>query len=148
LFRSFEREEKPLELEKGEKRNLKTVDVGVVIFPKKMGGIRSKEINRNLSIHLTTKRIIARNSWNEYFLDLPLDSIKGVELVKLIATRYIRVRFLEKGKQKDALIFVGDNKGTQLWLERLGRLGVKELSKKEQEEESFLGDIGEIKDEI
>lgn len=148
LFLSFEREEKPLELEKGEKRNLKTVDVGVVIFPKKLGGIRSKEMNRNLSIYLTNKRIIARNSWNEYFLDLPLSSIQGMELVKVIATEYIRIRFLEKGKQKDALLFVGDKNGTMLWLERLEKLGVKELAKKEQEEESFLGDVDEVKEKI
>lgn len=148
LFLSFEREEKPLDLEKGEKRNLKTVDVGVVIFPKKKGGIRSKEMNRNLSIYLTNKRIIARNSWNEYFLDLPLDSILGMELVKVLATEYIRIRFLEKGKEKDALIFVGDKKGTGLWMERMKNLGVKELSQKKQEEESFLEDAGEVKEKI
>jgi len=50
LFISFEAEEKPLELEPGEKRNLKTVDIGVVIFPKKVGGIRSKDMHKNLSI--------------------------------------------------------------------------------------------------
>ncbi len=148
LFLSFEREEKPLNLEKGERRNLKTVEVGVVIFPKKKGGIRSKEINRNLSIYLTSKRIIARNAWNEYFLDLPLSSIQGMELVKVIATEYIRVRFLEKGKQKDALVFMGDKKGTQLWLERLKKLGVEDLSKKKQEEESFFEDVDEVKEKI
>lgn len=148
IFLSFERAEEPLKLGPGEQRNLQTPAVGVVIFPKNLGGVRSKDMFRNLSIYLTNKRIIARNAWNEYFLDLPLTSIYGFKLEKVIATNYIRIRFLEKGKQEDALLFVGNEEGFGLWMERLRKLGVKELSEKQQEEESFLEDSEKIKEEI
>lgn len=156
LFLSFERVEKPLELEPSEERNLRTLEVGVVIFPKSVGGVRSRDMFRNLSIYLTNRRIIARNAWNEYFLDLPLTSIQGFKREKIIATEYIRLRFLEKGKQTDALVFVGDREGTRLWIDRLRKLGVKEISEKEKEEGKeekgrdidFIENAKEIKKQI
>jgi hypothetical protein len=152
LFLSFEREEKPLELEPGEERNLRTLEVGVVIFPKKLGSVRSKEMHKGLDIYLTTKRILARDSSGESFLDLPLDLIYGIKREKVIATEYIRIRFFEKGKQKDVLIFVGDEKGMKLWISRLKELGIKEISEKKREEEEeegeFLENVGKIKEEI
>lgn len=149
LLISFEKPEKPLELLPGEQRNLRTLEMGVVIFPKKLGGIMSKEMHRNASIYLTNKRIIARDFFGKILLELPFEIIKGFKIEKVIATEYIRIRYIDKGKEKDALIFVGNRDSIDLWISRMKNFGINELSKIGKEHEGdFLDDIGKIKEEI
>ncbi|MEM4347635.1 MAG: hypothetical protein QW802_03510 [Candidatus Altiarchaeota archaeon] len=148
LLISFEKPEKPLELLPGEQRNLRTLEMGAVIFPKKLGGIMSKEMHRNVTIYLTNKRILARDVFGETLLEIPLETIKGFKVEKIIATDYIRMLYTEKGKEKDVLIFVGNRDSIDLWISRMSSFGVKEFSKFEKDSEDFLSDIEKIREKI
>lgn len=137
LFRYITEEEKPLELMEGEELLLKTLDRGAVLFPRKKGKFFGKEGWRDVSLYLTSKRILARCR-GEFVLDIPLGSIQNFGEEKRLRSNYIRVTFLEKGKERDVLLFVGN---TKLWMEKMS--GLIEI-----EEDDFLVDAGEVKDLI
>ena len=150
IMSSFFEEEKPVDLLPGERMVLRTLDRGYIMFPQKKGGFFTKESKADLSIYLTTKRIMAMRNSGEKAIDQPLESILDIQPEKRLMTRYLRIRYLEKGKEKDALLFVGD---VDLWLERLSGLGVKEaydidsLAEKEKKKE-FIEDASTLKKKV
>jgi len=137
LFRYITEEEKPLELMQGEELLLKTLDRGIVLFPRKKGKFLGKEGYRDISLYLTSRRILAR-SRGEFILDIPLNSIQNFSGEEKLKSNYLRVTFLEKRKERDVLLFVGD---TKLWMEKLGGLI-------EPDEDEFLRNAGEVKELI
>ncbi len=137
IFRYITEEEEALKLMEGEALLLKTLDLGVVLFPRKKGKFFGKEAHRDLSLYLTSNRILARRR-GESVLDIPVDSIQGFREEERLKSRYIRVTFLGDKKEKDVLLFVGD---TKLWMEKMEGLV-------EVEEDEFLADAGEVKELI
>lgn len=134
LFRYITEEEEPLKLMQGEKLLLRTLDRGAVLFPRKKGKFFGKEGYRDLSLYLTSMRILAR-SHGKFVLDLSLESIQNFREDEKFRSKHLRVTFLEKGKERDVLLFVGN---TKLWMEKL-----KGLIKPEEDE--FLSNAKEVK---
>lgn len=132
-----EEEEEPLELMQGEELLLRTLDRGAVLFPRKKGKFFGKKGYRDLSLYLTSERILARGH-REFVLDLPLDSIQNFREEEKLRSKHIRVTFLENGKEKDVLLFVGN---TKLWMEKLNGL-IK------PDEDEFSKDVGKVKNLI
>ena len=122
VLSSFEKEDKPLTLLPGERLVLSTLDMGYIMFPGKKGGFLTKNSERDLSIQLTNKRIVARKSSGETILEVPLQAITAVLTEKKVMAKYLRITYMEKDAEKQALLFVGN---TELWTQRLGELGVK-----------------------
>ncbi len=137
LFKYILEEEEPLELMQGEELLLRTLDRGVVLFPRKKGKFFGKEGHRDLCLYLTSKRILARRR-GEIVLDIPVDSIQNFREEKKWRSNYLRVTFLEKEKGRDVLLFVGN---TKLWMEKLEGF-IK------PGEDEFLGDAGKVKELI
>ena len=137
IFKYITEEEEPLKLMQGEELLLRTLDRGAVLFPRKKGKFFGKKGHRDLSLYLTSERILAR-SHGEFVLDLPLDSIQNFREEEKLRSKYIRVTFLEKGKEKDILLFVGN---TKLWMEKLNGL-IK------PDEDEFSKDVGKVKNLI
>jgi hypothetical protein len=115
LFRYILEGEEPLELRQDETLLLKTLDIGVILFPRKKGKFFGKEGHREVSLYLTSKRILVRRR-NESVLDIPLKSIQSFKEEQRWRSNYLRITFLEKGKERDVLLFVGN---TELWMEKL-----------------------------
>ena len=137
LFRYILEEEEPLTLRAGETLILKTLDRGAVLFPRKKGKFFGRKGSRDLSIYLTSERIIARGR-NEFILDLSLDSVLRWGEEEKLKSNYLRVGFMEKKDERDVLLFVGD---TKLWMDKLSGLVKREGAE-------FTGDVGRVKDLI
>ena len=137
LFKYISEDEEPLELMEGEDLLLRTLDRGVVLFPRKKGKFLGKTGHKDVSLYLTSKRILARDS-SGFVLNVPVSSIRSRGVEKKLGSNYIRVTFLDKGGERDVLLFVGD---TKLWMEKLGeQVG--------QDEDEFLMDAQKVKDSI
>ena len=151
IFRSFFEEEKPVELAAGEKMIIRTLDRGYILLPNKPGGFMSRKSQRDLNIYLTNRRILGRKSSGEYVFDTPLSAVSKVMPEKRLLAKYLRVRYLDKGKEKDALLFVG-SQGIDLWLKRLAQLGIKETdefeSTIESTEEGFVEDATSLQNKV
>lgn len=118
LFRYITEEEQPLKLREGEKPILKALDLGVVLFPRKKDKFFGKEGYRDVSIYLTSERMLARRH-NEFVMDIPLDSVLNWREEERMKSNYVRVTFLDKGRERDVILFVGN---TTLWMDKLGGL--------------------------
>jgi hypothetical protein len=149
LFTTYFEEEKPVKLMEGEKMILRTLDRGYIMLPGKLGGFMSSKTQRDLDIYLTDKRVIARRSSGDFVFDQYLNTIESVAPERRLMTRYLRVRYTEKGKEKDALLFVGD---VDLWLKRLKQVGVKESGipseEKTEKMNRFMKDAKTLKEKI
>lgn len=122
VLSSFFEEDKPETLDAGEKMILRTMDRAYMLFPKK-GGFLTTQSERDLSIYLTDRRIFAKKSSGKLIFEKNISAIVSVSTEKRMLTNYLRLRYYLDGKEKDALLFVGDN---GIWIKRLGELGVKE----------------------
>ena len=153
IFASFEEEEKPLRMTEGETPILKVLESGYIIFPKKAGGFMGNKSQSGLDIYLTSKRIIARKPSGDHILDVPLESIQQASAERRIMSKFLRIRYPENGKVKDALVFVGK---TEIWMERLNMLGVAVIKTEEAQEikapaiktSSFVEDARKLKEKI
>lgn len=149
IFASFFEEEKPVKLGEGETMILRTLDRGYLMHPKKLGGFMSKKTERDLNIYLTNKRILARKSSGEYVFDQPLTAIEKVNPEKRIMSRYLRVRYLDQGREKDTLLFVGD---TDLWMKRLAGVGITDRDEFEEEageaKDGFVEDAKSLQEKV
>lgn len=149
IFASFEEEEKPLIMLEGEKPILKVLESAYVIFPKKPGGFMGGKTKSGLDVYLTSKRIVARKPSGDHVLDVPLETVQQVLAERRVLSRFLRVRYPEDGKTKDALLFVGN---TDLWMERLAMLGVAQKTVQEEEKKDkparFVEDAKRLKERI
>lgn len=150
LLSSFEREEKPLALMPGEKTILKTLDMGYIMFPGKKGAFLTNKSERDLSIYLTNKRIVARKASGEIVLDLMLQSISGVVVERKVMTNHLRITYLFEGKDRQMLLFIGN---TDLWMQRLSDAGVKERDEYDsiespKKEAGFVEDADTLRQKI
>ena len=131
VLSSFFEEDKPEKLEAGEKMILRTMDRAYILFPKK-GGFLTAQSERDLSVYLTDRRIFAKKSSGKLIFEKNISALVSVSTEKRMLTNYLRLRYYLEGKEKDALLFVGD---TGIWIKRLGELGVKEKDEFETKEE-------------
>ncbi len=149
IFTTYFEEEKPVTLMEGERMILRTLDRGYVMFPGKLGGFMTSKSQRDLDIYLTDKRVIARKSSGDFVYDQYLNTIESVTPERRLMTRYLRFRYSDKGREKDALLFVGD---VDLWLKRLKQVGVKEsdmpADENAEKQNRFIEDAKTLKDKI
>jgi len=151
IVSSFFEEEKPLKLMPVEKMVIRILDRGYIMFPQKKGGFLTKESRSGLNIYLTTKRILAMKGAKETAFDQPLASVIEVSPEKRLMTRYLRIRYQDKMKEKDVLLFVGD---VDLWLQRLAGLGVRcgtdfeEHVPQNKKKEAFIDDASTLKGNV
>lgn len=150
LLSSFEREEKPLPMLPGEKTILKTLDMCYIMFPNKKGGFLTNKSERDLSIYLTNKRIVARKPSGELVLDLMLQNISGIVVERKLMTNYLRITYLFEGREQQALLFVGN---TDLWMQRLRDAGAQERDEYDYveaagKENAFIEDADTLKQKI
>ena len=149
LLSSFFEEEKPVTLFPGEKMIIRTMDRGYLMLPKKKGGFLTSNTERDLSIYLTDKRLFARKSSGKEVFEQPLQAITGVVTEQKILTNYIRVTYVEKGIEKQVLLFVGD---TDLWTKRLAELGVKSGDEYDKpttaQKETYTEDASTLKQKV
>ncbi len=148
VLSTFFEEEKPVNLEPGEKMILRTLDRAYMMFPKK-GGFLTAESKRDLSVYLTDKRIFAKKSSGETIFEKQINALSGVTSEKRLMTKCLRLRYYSEGKEKEALLFVGD---TDVWIKRLGELGIKEKDEyetdTEEKDDNFLKDSKNLKNKI
>jgi hypothetical protein len=147
VLSSFFEEDKPEKLEAGEKMILRTMDRAYMLFPKK-GGFLTTQSERDLSVYLTDRRIFAKKSSGKVIFEKNLCALVSVATEKRMLTTYLRIRYYLEGKEKDALLFVGD---TAIWIKRLGELGVKEKDEFEastKEENEFVEDSTSLKNKV
>jgi hypothetical protein len=149
LLSSFFEEEKPLTLLPEEKMIIRTLDRAYLMLPKKKGGFLSSNTERDLSAYLTDKRIFARKSSGKIVFEQPLQAITGVVTEKKFFTNHLRITYIEKGLDKQALLFIGD---TELWTRRLAQLGVKSADEYDKhaspEKETFTEDAATLKNKV
>ena len=147
VMSSFFEEEKPVNLEPGEKMILRTLDRAYLLFPKK-GGFLTTDSQRDLSVYLTDRRIFAKKSSGGTVFEKPITALSGVTSEKRLMTNYLRLRYYSEGKEKDVLLFVGDS---AIWIKRLGELGVKEKDEFETDEkkkDNYAEDSKQLKNKI
>ncbi|MFZ2456970.1 MAG: hypothetical protein WAX07_10880 [Candidatus Altiarchaeia archaeon] len=147
VLSSFFEEDKPEKLEPGEKMILRTMDRAYILFPKK-GGFLTAQSERDLSVYLTDRRIFAKKSSEKVIFEKNISALSRVSTEKRMLTKYLRLRYYLEGKEKDALLFVGD---TDIWIRRLGELGVKEKDAYEsdkEEDNSFVEDATSLKSKV
>ncbi|RLI93703.1 MAG: hypothetical protein DRO92_03835 [Candidatus Altiarchaeales archaeon] len=120
IFVSFEKEVIPPKLDDDENIILESIDKGYVLFPRKKGRFFGKRSHKYLSLYLTNKRIIGKDT--DVILDINLKSIKNIKVERKLFREYIRLRYLENNEEKDVLLVTGD---TKLWMKKLNELGVK-----------------------
>lgn len=148
VLSSFFEEDKPVNLDAGEKMILRTMDRAYMLFPKK-GGFLTAQSERDLSVYLTDRRIFAKKSSGKIIFEKNISAIVSVSTEKRMLTNYLRLRYYLDGKEKDALLFVGDN---DIWIKRLGELGVKEKDEFEpttkEEKNNFVEDSTSLKNKI
>ena len=139
VLSSFFEEDKPEKLEAGEKMLLRTMDRAYILFPKK-GGFLTTQSERDLSVYLTDRRIFAKKSSGKLIFEKNISAFVSVSTEKRMLTNYLRLRYYLEGKEKDALLFVGD---TGIWIKRMGELGVKEKDEFESEKEKGSGSLAD-----
>jgi len=122
VLSSFFEEDKPEKLDGGEKMILRTMDRAYILFPKK-GGFLTAQSERGLSVYLTDRRLFAKKSSGKVIFEKNISALASVKTENRMLTNYLRLRYYLEGKEKDALLFVGD---TSIWIKRLGELGIKE----------------------
>jgi hypothetical protein len=147
VLSSFFEEDKPEKLDEGEKMILRTMDRAYILFPKK-GGFLTAQSERDLSVFLTDRRLFAKKSSGKVIFEKNISALVSVKTEKRMLSSYLRLRYYLEGKEKDALLFVGD---TGIWIKRLGELGVKERDEFEsnkKEDTSFIEDSSSLKNKV
>jgi hypothetical protein len=147
VLSSFFEEDKPEKLEEGEKMILRTMDRAYILFPKK-GGFLTTQSERDLSVYLTDRRLYAKKSSGKVIFEKNISALVSVSTEKRMLTNYLRLRYCLEGKEKEALLFVGD---TAIWIKRLGELGVKEKDAFESdkgEDNNFVEDSSSLKNKV
>jgi hypothetical protein len=147
VLSSFFEEDKPEKLEEGEKMILRTMDRAYILFPRK-GGFLTTHSERDLSVYLTDRRLYAKKSSGKVIFEKNISALASVTTEKRMLTNYLRLRYYLEGKEKDALLFVGD---TGIWIKRLGELGVKEkdaFESNKKEDNSFIEDSNSLKNKV
>jgi hypothetical protein len=148
VLSSFFEEEKPVNLEPGERMILRTLDRAYMMFPKKRGFLTA-ESKRDLSVYLTDKRLFAKKSSGETVFEKPLSSLAGVSSEKRLMAKCLRLRYYSEGREKEVLLFAGDN---DLWIKRLGELGIKEKDvfedDSEENDDNYAEDSRKLKNTI
>jgi hypothetical protein len=147
ILSSFFEEDKPEKLDEGEKMILRTMDRAYILFPKK-GGFLTAQSERDLSVYLTDRRLYAKKSSGKVIFEKNISALASVSTEKRVLTNYLRLGYYLEGKEKDALLFVGD---TAIWIKRLGELGVKEkdvFESNKKEDNSFIEDSSSLKNKV
>lgn len=139
IFRYISEEEEP-ELMENEELWLRSLDMGVVLFPRAKGKFLGREAHTEVSIYLTTERIFATKR-GEVVFEIPIKAIKSFKPERKLGSNYLRVTYLEKNMEKDVLLFVGNVK---LWCDKLDQL----LKKSEQEGKEESINLEKLKDLI
>jgi len=141
IFRYISEEEEP-ELMENEELWLRSLDMGVVLFPRAKGKFLGREAHTEVSIYLTTERIFATKR-GEVVFEIPIKAIKSFKPERKLGSNYLRVTYLEKNMEKDVLLFVGNVK---LWCDKLNQLVKK--SEQEEKAEEFSSNLEKLKDII
>ncbi len=119
ILDSFSEEEKHMDLESDEHIIYQTPpDMGVsVLFPRRKGGFMGKKYHRDVNILLTNRKIaVEKRITGKCVLSIPRTDIKKFSVEEKLSRGYIRLTYIEKGKEKEVLLITED---TAVWAEKL-----------------------------